>query len=155
MDIYDSIGERLRAERERLGRSQSEVAEVVAAAGVPGATRQSQSLYEKGKRMPDAAYLAVVAGIGVDVAFVLTGQRGVSPNHSRANDLPDRAPTSNASHATHLPPPNRAPAHDLTPEHGALIDNYEHCSPADQAAIRQIAATAAQPHVTKRPRKAG
>lgn len=75
MEIFDSIGKRLRDERERLKLSQSEIAAVVEAAGVAGATRQSQSLYEKDKRKPDAAYLAVAASLGVDVLYVLTGQR--------------------------------------------------------------------------------
>lgn len=107
-----------------------------AAAGARGATRQSQALYEKGERMPDAAYLGAVAGAGCDVLYILTGQRL----------------TSNAS--TPPPLPNRA--HDLKPEHQALIANYDACAPDDQAAIRKVVAAAAKPRaVEKRRAKAG
>lgn len=75
MELFVSIGLRLREERERLRQSQSELADVAAAAGVRGSTRQSQSIYEKGERAPDAGYLAAVAGAGVDVRYVLTGSR--------------------------------------------------------------------------------
>ena len=75
MDIFISIGARLREERERLGFSQTAVAELAEKAGVKGATRQSQALYEKGQRMPDAAFLAVMQGAGYDVTYILTGQR--------------------------------------------------------------------------------
>lgn len=64
-----SLGERLRAERERLGLSQEEFGR----AG--GVNRNSQANYEKGSRNPDAAYLASIAEVGVDVLYVLTGQR--------------------------------------------------------------------------------
>lgn len=80
MDIFDSIGPRLRGERDRIGLSQTDLAEVAAQAGAPGATRQSQALYEKGKRFPDAAYLAAVATAGVDVRYVLTGEHGTAPD---------------------------------------------------------------------------
>ncbi|STQ91373.1 helix-turn-helix domain-containing protein [Iodobacter fluviatilis] len=75
MDIFNSIGDRLRAERELMGLSQTEFAAIAARAGVPGATRQSQSLYEKGKRQPDAGYLAAIAHAGADIAYILTGER--------------------------------------------------------------------------------
>lgn len=64
-----SLGERLRAERDRLGLSQEDFGR----AG--GVNRNSQANYEKGIRTPDAAYLAAVAAAGVDVLYVLTGQR--------------------------------------------------------------------------------
>lgn len=64
-----SIGSRLREERERLGLNQSDFA--VAA----GTTRKSQFNYETDARRPDADYLASIAGAGVDVLYVLTGQR--------------------------------------------------------------------------------
>jgi len=69
-----SIGERLRAERERLRLNQSDFAEAA------GTTRKSQFNYETDERRPDADYLAAAAGLGVDVLFVLTGVRdGANP----------------------------------------------------------------------------
>ncbi|PTT40214.1 transcriptional regulator [Acidovorax sp. HMWF018] len=77
MEIFISIGERLREEREAMGKTQSDFAGIAAAAGVPGATRQSQAKYEKGLASPSAAYLSAVALQGVDVRYVLTGEREV------------------------------------------------------------------------------
>lgn len=62
-----SIGFRLRKERERLGHSQSELAEL------GSTTRKTQFNYETDARRPDADYLAAVAAVGIDVLFVLTG----------------------------------------------------------------------------------
>lgn len=64
-----SFGERLREERERIGLNQDKFGEL------GGVNRNSQANYEKGTRKPDAAYLAAVAAEGVDVLYVLTGQR--------------------------------------------------------------------------------
>lgn len=63
------IGARLRAERERLGMTQEEFG------GIGGVLKRALIRYEKGERMPDAAFLAAVAIQGVDVLYVLTGQR--------------------------------------------------------------------------------
>ncbi|MCU0211637.1 helix-turn-helix transcriptional regulator [Pseudomonas shahriarae] len=63
------IGDRLKEERERLGFSQTEFA------AVAGASKNSQYNYEKGERSPDAVYLAAVAGKGVDILYVVTGER--------------------------------------------------------------------------------
>lgn len=40
-----------------------------------GVGKTTQINYEKGERFPDAAYLAAVASIGVDVLYVVTGNR--------------------------------------------------------------------------------
>ena len=63
------IGERLAGERDRLDLSQ------VAMASLGGVAKRSQQNYESGERMPDAAYLAAIAGAGADVLYILTGQR--------------------------------------------------------------------------------
>lgn len=74
MEINISIGDRLREEREAIGKTQSDLAAVAAAWGVPGATRQSQAKYEKGLASPSAAYLAAVESAGIDVLYVLSGK---------------------------------------------------------------------------------
>lgn len=63
------IGERLREERVRLGLSQAALGEL------GGVKANAQGNYEKGDRYPDAAYLAAVSEHGVDVLYVVTGQR--------------------------------------------------------------------------------
>lgn len=63
------IGDRLREERERLGMSQLEfcaIAEV---------TRKTLFGYETGVRAPDAGALASWAKRGLDVLYVVTGER--------------------------------------------------------------------------------
>nr|WP_207198518.1 helix-turn-helix transcriptional regulator [Pseudomonas sp. TH34] len=69
METNVGIGDRLKEERERLGFSQTEFA------AVAGASKNSQYNYEKGDRSPDADYLAAVAERGVDILYVVTGER--------------------------------------------------------------------------------
>lgn len=63
------IGERLKEERERLGLSQTDFA------ALAGASKNTQYNYEKGGRSPDSIYLAAAAAQGVDILYVVTGQR--------------------------------------------------------------------------------
>lgn len=69
MQSLVDIGVRLRQERERLGKTQADMGSVA------GVTRQTQSNYESGERAPDVSYLAAIAQIGVDVQYVVTGER--------------------------------------------------------------------------------
>lgn len=80
-----SIGTRLRAERKRLRMTQAEFAQVA------GLSRVTQRYYEADERSPDAAYLAAVAAIGVDVQYIITGQRssasaGLAPDEAALVD---------------------------------------------------------------------
>lgn len=75
-----NIGERLREERVRLGYNQADFA------AIAGVAKTSQFNYEKGERSPDAAYLAAVAEKGVDVLYVVTGQRAPTPEVSIGAD---------------------------------------------------------------------
>lgn len=63
-----SMPERIRAERLRLDKTQEEFA------NLGDVTRQSQSKYENGTRIPDANYLSKLAAHGLDSQFVLTGK---------------------------------------------------------------------------------
>jgi len=62
---------RLREERKRLGLNQTEMGVL------GGVSKDSQLNYENGSRSPDAEYLMAVAAAGVDIAFVLTGNRSL------------------------------------------------------------------------------
>ncbi|HCL4186267.1 TPA: helix-turn-helix domain-containing protein [Pseudomonas aeruginosa] len=110
------FGERLRAERERLGFSQQEFADIC------GVTMRTQRNYEKGDRQPDASYLAALTKAGGDVLFVLTGLR---------------------QGATTQPPAQEQEA-PLTPEERALLDNYRHSPPDAQAALKATSDAFAQ-----------
>lgn len=63
------IGLRLREAREGKGLSQ----EAFGALG--GVSRNAQFTYETGKRAPDSDYLMSLRSAGVDVVYVLTGER--------------------------------------------------------------------------------
>ena len=63
------FGERLKLEREKLGFTQADFASQI------GINRMTQASYESGKRSPDAVYLAMARGFGVDVGFVLFNLR--------------------------------------------------------------------------------
>lgn len=64
-----SIGDRLRGERERMGLSQPKFAELART------TKQTLFSWESGKTAPDGFQLAAFAAAGVDVLYVLTGER--------------------------------------------------------------------------------
>ncbi|WP_311136210.1 helix-turn-helix domain-containing protein [Pseudomonas benzopyrenica] len=70
------VGDRLRDERLRLGYKQDEFAQI------GGVNRNTQGSYERGDRHPDTVYLKSVAGIGVDVGYVVTGQRAALSDSS-------------------------------------------------------------------------
>ena len=65
--------ERLREERKRLKLNQTQLA------ALAGTTKNSQLNYEKGNVCPNAVYLAAIAAAGVDVQYILTGQRSSEP----------------------------------------------------------------------------
>lgn len=73
MDQTVSIGDRLREERQRLDLNQTQMGES------GGVTKKTQMLYEAGDRFPDAAYLAAVAKSGVNIGYVVTGEREGPP----------------------------------------------------------------------------
>jgi len=63
----DTIGERLRAERERLGLTQEKFAEAACIG------KRALINYEQGKRSPDADFFSAIAAIGADTNLILTG----------------------------------------------------------------------------------
>ena len=99
-----NLHERLKEERERLGHSQT------AFAALAGASKHSQINREKGAASPNAAALAAWAEAGLDVLYVVTGQRA-------------------GGAAT-------APAPALAPDEEILLDNYRNCPPDARAAIK-------------------
>ncbi len=105
-----SIGKRLKEERERIGYAQP------AFAAIAGTTKKSQIDYEKDATQPKAGYLADIAGVGVDVTYVITGIRTQA------------IPTPIAE--------NRREA--------AMLDNYRACAKEDQTAIERVALSAAK-----------
>lgn len=82
-------GERILEERQRLGLTQTQLAD----AG--GVSKGSQILYEKGNA-PTADYLAGIATVGADIAYILIGTRSGASSaagalHSISEQLSDPA----------------------------------------------------------------
>lgn len=102
------IGDRLREERERLGLSQPKFAALAAT------TKQTLFSWESGKTAPDGFQLAAIAEAGVDVLYVLTGQRGAPP------------------------------AVPLAPDEAALLDNYRHSPKEAREALKATSAALAK-----------
>jgi transcriptional regulator with XRE-family HTH domain len=105
------IGERLKYERERLGMTQPDFADAA------GTKKRTLIDWEKGVSSPTAVQLSALSTIGVDVLYVLTGQRAQSVT--------------------------AAPA--LSREEEVLLDNYRNSPPAGQAAIKAASDALAQP----------
>jgi transcriptional regulator with XRE-family HTH domain len=64
-----SFGQRLRAERERLNLTQTQLADLT------GIKTNAQGAYEKGPRTPKVSYLLACRAAGLDVVYILTSQR--------------------------------------------------------------------------------
>lgn len=64
-----NFGIRLQQERLRLNLNQDEFGRMA------GVTKKTQYLYESDSRVPDAKYLIALDKCGVDIYFILTGER--------------------------------------------------------------------------------
>lgn len=67
ISFMNTIGERLKMERERLQMTQERFAEL------GKVQKRSQIHYEQDEREPKAGYFAGIAGAGADVGYILTG----------------------------------------------------------------------------------
>jgi transcriptional regulator with XRE-family HTH domain len=135
-DQLNTIGERLREERERLGLSQPAFAEV------GGVQKRAQINYEKDERHPDAAYLAAVAAAGVDVLYVLTGQR--------TEAVTDRSYAATSQHMTEISNPvthsvaaEPLGEYRLNRREKALLENYRGSDEEGRRAMESTASALA------------
>ena len=101
-EIRTNLGERLKTERNRLDLSQAALAAAV------GTATRTVIQWEKGVTSPSGDVLALCSGLGIDVLFVLTGQR--TPQSAQA----------------------------LSPEDTALLDNYHAATEDDRAVARRV-----------------
>jgi len=72
----NGICNRLRKERVRLRLSQ------YAFGQIGSVEANAQRLYENGRRLPKANYLAAISAVGVDVLFVITGKPTPMPSEN-------------------------------------------------------------------------
>lgn len=139
-------GERLRAERLRLGLSQE------AFGAIGGVRKQAQIKYEKGERRPNAEYLTAVAEAGVDVDFVLTG----TPRVLR-EALQDVQVATQMSRALGGTPEERLQSQQTLfdanqrarDEERRLLESYRACDVADRARILELAERLRKPAPSK------
>jgi transcriptional regulator with XRE-family HTH domain len=75
------LGDRLREERERLGYNQTQLAVI------GDTTKKSQIDYEKGNSYPKGNYLEAVSKLGIDVQYIITGQRSTLSLTEEENEL--------------------------------------------------------------------
>ncbi|MEQ1975003.1 MULTISPECIES: helix-turn-helix transcriptional regulator [unclassified Xenorhabdus] len=71
-----TIGFRLREERTRLNLTQAELADI------GGIHKNTQGNYENNQKSPDAKYLERLAALGVDILYIITGNRSSRPDIS-------------------------------------------------------------------------
>lgn len=86
-----ALGQRLRAERKRLGLSQ----EAFAALG--GVKKVAQINYERGSRKPNADYLKGIADAGADILYILAGSAPDAPEMDAP--VPESSATTQPSHS--------------------------------------------------------
>ena len=141
-------GERLRLERERLGISPGDFAEIGAV------SKHEQLEYEKGRLKPDAVYLERIARAGADVSYIHTGTpRALQDN---LNDL------RTANQVAHSVASNEVEATDLSVamyvsrmntriDEEELLENYRRCAPPDQQVLKQMALRLARDAVRTTP----
>ena len=87
------MNKRLQEERQRLGLTQAEAAEI------GGVKRRSQINYEAGDSYPDGRYFASIAAAGADVQYILTGIRS---GNAPGTVVLDREETILVDHYRHI-----------------------------------------------------
>lgn len=116
----NNFHERLKEERTRLGLNQTQFGEV------GGVRKETQSLYESGKRSPDADYLARIAQAGADVTYILTGVRQpLTPPVEAAVAVAEQADNGYGTR--------------LSRRELALIENLRECGEEDRRLVEQLA----------------
>lgn len=155
----DEMEKRLRSERERLGLTQPQLAEIA------GAAKRTVIDWEKGVSSPTGVQLAKLAAAGVDVLYVLTGTSATPPSTTfdervdavkEVVQLLQRHGLEGAELTEILYIlRSRAGARTLSAEQEKLLSSYDNCSADDQAAIRRLADAASKAaHSTKKGRAA-
>ena len=92
MVIID-IGPRLKAARTRLRVPPADFAKLC------GISRATQFKYEAGERVPDARYLAAAHAAGVDVLYVITGNKAADDDHFVAIQAHPTMASADGEHA--------------------------------------------------------
>lgn len=112
---------RIKEERERLGLSQ----DAFAKAG--GVSKRAHIYYEQGERSPSADYLAGIAEIGVDVAYIITGIRHLPVQQAEQMQVAEER----------VEPGWQESEEGISQQERILLENYRSLSEEDKRAIRR------------------
>ncbi len=136
MRTIDGIGRRLRACREALGYTQTEMGRL------GGVERNTQANYEVGRRAPDAEYLASIAQHGAHVAWIITGE---GEPCTAASSPADQAALSRLRHATtetvasfEHPAAETSATGRLTNTEAELLHGYRELPEPDRAVVERV-----------------
>lgn len=133
--ILHDFGRRLEAIRTSRSLTQDVIAKQL------GVSKRSYCAYEAGETAPNAKFLAALAAMGVDIAYVLTGMRATTYAALAAVNAGTKAGV-----AVEAMTGSRADAHAvqeaivnqsvLKPDEVELLDNYRQCSEEGKATVR-------------------
>lgn len=127
-----TIGGRLREERDRLGYTQTELADIC------GVKMRAQRNYEKDERHPDAEYLAAFSEAGGDVAYVITGQPMLAGTLARSIETTagDLVKTQERATGELVAQQEIVPSRpSLAPDEELLLEAYRGMKPAKRKAL--------------------
>lgn len=110
----EAIGSRLQEERKRLGLNQDAFAQQV------GVAKRTLAGYEGGSGDIGAMVLAHAAGLGLDVLYVVTGQRTPALANSFSDDEADLV-----AHYRQLPEGDRAHTHKMVNALAEMAGRYD------------------------------
>ncbi|AYD80552.1 helix-turn-helix transcriptional regulator [Pseudomonas aeruginosa] len=143
-----NLGERLKAERERLGYNQTDFA------ALAGASKHSQINWEKGAAAPNATVLAAWAEHGLDVLYVVTGVRGQAMTYGSNVALTAHL-TKKANPVTHSVVAEPLGEYRLNQREKALIENYRGSDEEGRRAMESTASALAHKDRAKEKRQGG
>jgi transcriptional regulator with XRE-family HTH domain len=135
MTTTRTLGERLKEERERLKISQEVLGESA------GVGRTAQYNYEQGKRSPDADYLIAVAAMGIDVVYLLSGQRlppAMAGHMSAAASATLRVADEGVSRSYLDAVVSQAQGRALSGDEAALLDKFRQLPSEQRESFLQI-----------------
>lgn len=118
------IGARIKAERERLGFTQT------AFAALGEASKNSQLSWEKDAAHPNARVLSAWSAVGADVLYILTGERRPALPSSAADPAAAHAAESGGRFALQM---------KVSQDEAELLRHYRRCDDAGRTALAQVA----------------
>lgn len=123
-----------------------------------GVSKRSYCAYEAGETAPNAKFLAELAGLGVDITYILTGMKAATHTAlsamkaGTAAGMAVEAITGNRDDALSVQEAvvMQYTGNMLTDDESTLLDNYRQSSPESQSAILAASAAFAQSSIKEK-----